>query len=496
MVELWSHQKLAIERAKNARYYALHFGCGTGKTLTAIEIMKYRFNTERRIMRTMIYTPPIVVESFRQEWFRYSKIDRKDVIALTGTAAQRIKEFKKHAYNEKGERRGKVFITNYESLRMPELYEELKKWQPEVSVHDESHRMKNPSSKTAKLLDDLVNKFSMPSLRLNLTGTAVLNTPMDLFQQVKILAGGFPTLESLVTGRHITNYFTFRATYFEDKNAKWKGSENYFPNFQPKPSTHELFGRLLSSFSMSVNKEDCLSLPDQVDVTIPVPLTKEQRADYDKFSRDMVLNVGGNNYTADLALVKGLRLMQLASGFISGLSQPDATESQPIQYEYKDTEREKALKYLLEEICVEQGKKTLVWGVWSQNYETIKRVCDELKIKYVVCNGTVSAKAKEEARKSFVEDPDVKVWLGHPTSGGIGISLIVAHYAIWYSRNFSLEAYEQARARSHRGGQTQKVTNYHLVAQDSIEPEIVEALQNKQDIAEVILKKTNIYKLK
>lgn len=491
---LWEHQIECIKRADPLPFYALHMGCGTGKSRAAIEIIKNRFNKNKRIMRTIIFTPPIVIETFRSEWFSYTKIDRRDVIALSGRGTQRLKTFLQHAYNEKGERRGKVFITNYESLRMGPLYEAFKLWSPEVSVQDESHRVKNPSSKTAKLLDELLNRFSKPSLRLNLTGTAILNSPLDLFMQIKILAGGFPTLDSLVTGRHITNFFTFRATYFEDRNAKFKGRENYFPAWAPKPSTNELFGRLLASFSMSVTKEQCLSLPDEVDVTIPVPLSAQQRKDYDQFERDAVISLGGDKYTADLALVKALRQMQLASGFISGLTQPDASEAQPIKFVYKDTAREEALKYLLQEICVENGEKCLVWATWVQNYDTIKRICDELGIKYVICNGTVSAKAKEEARKAFIEDPTVKVWLAHPTSGGIGLNLVVAHFAIWYSRNFSLEAFEQARARSHRGGQKHKVTNFHLVAQDTIEVEIVEALKNKQDISELILSKTNLYK--
>lgn len=490
MTELWAHQKEAIARAKNLPYYALHFEAGTGKTRTAIEIMKDRYNTVRRIQRTLILCPPIVIQNWREEWLKYTKIERKQVVCLTGTGVQRLKTFMANKDN------GVVFVTNYESLLMKPLYEALKEWQPEITVHDESHRTKNPGGKMAKALDELVNKFCKPTLRLNLTGTAILNTPMDLFMQFKVMMGGFPTLESLVTGKHITNYWQFVKLYFEDKNARWKGSENYFPNWQPKPSTSDLFGRLLASVSMSVNKADCLDLPDEVDVTIPVPLTKEQRNDYDKFEKDMVLNIDGNNYTADIAMVKALRLMQITSGFISGLSAPDASEAQPIKYEYKDTNREKALHDLLEDICKEKGKKVLVWAVWKHNYEVIKKVCDKLGIRWVECNGTVTAAAKERARTDFINDPEIQVWIGHPYSGGIGVNLIIAPYTVWYSRNFSLEQYEQAKARNYRGGQTEKVTHYHLVAQDTIEPEIVEALQNKKNISDLIMSKTNLYKTK
>lgn len=492
--KLWPHQEQCIERARTMPYFALHFSPGCGKTLTAIQIMRERFNRERRIMRTLIFTPPIVVENFREEWLRYTKIDRSNVIALKGSGVQRVKEFKKHAYNDKGERTGKVFITNYESIRMDPLYEEFKKWSPDIYVMDESHKMKNPTAKTSKLLAELVNKYTTPSLRLNLTGTPILNTPMDLFQQFLILMGGFPTLESMVTGKHIQNYYHFLKLYFEDRNARWKGQDNYFPNFQPKASTNDLFGRLLGAVSMSVELKDCIQMPPEIDVTVPCPLTPEQRRDYDAFAKEMVLKIEGKAYTADIALTKALRLMQISSGFISGLESPDGAEMQPIKHEYRNTTRDENLRELLQQICIEGDSKTLCWAVWAHNYSSIKRACEELKIKYVCCTGLESSKEKEIARKTFIEDPSIKVWVGNPLSSGIGINLVVARYSIWYSRNFSLEQLIQAKARNFRAGQTETVIHYHLVSPETLEPDILQALQNKDDIAELILNKTNMYK--
>ncbi len=488
MTELWAHQQEAINRARNLPYYALHFEAGTGKTRTAIEIMRERFNKGQRIQRTLIFCPPIVIQNWKEEWLKYTKIERKEIVTLTGSGAHRLKQFNFHA------EKARVFITNYESLLMKPLYEALIKWSPEISVHDESHRCKNHQAKMAQALDKLVNIHCHPSLRLNLTGTSILNGPQNLFMQFKILMGGFPTLDSMVTGKHITNYYHFQKLFFEDQNARWKGSENYFPNWLPKPSTSDLFGRLLASYSMSVEKKDCLDLPSETFVTIPVPLNKEQRRDYDQFEKDMVLNIDGNNYTADIAMVKALRLMQIASGFISGLSAPDANEAQPIKYEYKDTEREKALKELLTDICINQGKKCPVWGVWRQNYEVIKRVCNELGLKYVECNGSVSAKGKEEARNSFINDPTTMVYIGHPYSAGIGVNLVVASYDIWYSYNFSLEQFLQALARIYRGGQTEKVTHYFLTSRETIEPTILDALRNKKSVSDAIMGLTNMYK--
>lgn len=492
--KLYPHQELAIDRARNLSAFALHFDPGLGKSLTAIQILKERFNKEKRILRTLIFAPSIVLQNWKEEWLKFTKIDGREVVVLTGSGVQRLKDFKHHCFNEKSQLRGKVVVLNFESLLMEPLYAEIIKWSPEVFIMDEIHRCKNPSSKSAKALDALTNRYTKPSLRLALTGTPVLNSPLDLFMPMKITFGGFPTGESLVTGKHITNFFHFRAAFFEDKNSRWKGSESYFPKWEPKPSTHEVFGKILSSVSMSAKIENCLTLPPEIDVSIPCPLSKKQREDYDVFFKDMVVNIEGKAYTADLALVKSLRLMQLASGFISGMESPDGSEAQPIKFEYKDTEREKALRYLLEEICISNGKKALCWSVWAHNYQTIRKVCEELGIKYVCCTGLESPKQKEEARKNFINDPSIKCWIGNPLSSGLGINLVVAPFSIWYSRNFSLDQFIQAKARNYRNGQDQTVIHYHLVAPDTIETDVLDALQNKKNIADLILSKTNIYR--
>ena len=79
------------------------------------------------------------------------------------------------------------------------------------------------------------------------------------------------------------------------------------------------------------------------------------------------------------------------------------------------------------------------------------------------------------------------VWAG---SGGIGINLVAASYAIFYSRSFSLEHDLQAEARNYRGGSERhtKITRIDIVARDTIDEHIQKALSDKQNISETLLK--------
>src|SRR5690606_42120406 len=51
---------------------------------------------------------------------------------------------------------------------------------------------------------------------------------------------------------------------------------------------------------------------------------------------------------------------------------------------------------------------------------------------------------------------------------------------IFYSTGYSLNDYEQAKARIHRIGQTKKVTYIHLIAQDTVDQEVVMALADRK----------------
>ena len=61
---------------------------------------------------------------------------------------------------------------------------------------------------------------------------------------------------------------------------------------------------------------------------------------------------------------------------------------------------------------------------------------------------------------------------------------------VFYSRNFSLESDIQAEARNYRSGSEQhaKITRIDIVAQETIDVLVTEALAKKEKMSETILK--------
>lgn len=473
----WEHQKRAMERARDLPYFALFFEAGTGKTAATIHILRDKFKKSMVIaLKTLIFAPPIVLKNWKDEWLMHSDIPESRIIILDGSGQKRVNTFFE-ATHTKGYTASRIFITNYESLLMGELFRCFLDWAPEALVFDESHRLKayHKTAKKPRLADQLANpRLGHPPFKYILSGSPVLNTPMDLFQQFKILDGG-------KTFGH--NPYSFQNTYFEDLNASWKGTtRKWFPNYQPKSGSIEDINFRIGQVSMGVKKSECLDLPPLVREIIRVGMLPEQRRIYREMSEAYISFVGKGAVSATLAITKALRLMQITSGFVALDGQGE--EMDRSTHSLEETPKELALKELLSELT--PGSKVLVWATWKQNYQVIAKVCEALKIGFTEVHGGISPEEKIANVEKFNGDEVTRVLIGHPGSGGIGINLVVAPYSIFYSRTFSLEHSLQAEARNYRGGSERhaKITRYDLVCESTIDEEVVRKLVSKKDLAD------------
>lgn len=461
-IKLWAHQEETIRRAKSPfNYHFLAHDTGTGKTCTVIRILCDKCNNERRLLRTLIVVPPNILYQFKDEVKKYSSIPDECVSVLYGHNQKRLKDLQ-----EKGgifpDRKGHIFITNYECLLMPKVFEAIKKWLPEVIIGDELHRCKNPSSKRTKALIALGD---LSTYRYGMTGTPVLNSIEDLFSQVRFLDKG-ATLG--------TNYFSFRARFLYDKN-RGMPSQRYFPDWRPQPGAEERLHALIQPFTTRFKKEECIDLPPLVETTIPVIMGPKQEKLYNEMKEDLLTFLDGKEVVATMALTKLLRLQQMASGFCHTFDGKDL--------EISDSPKADALKEILSDIS--PNHKTIIWAAWVFNYETIRKVCDELKIGYVELHGGVPIPKRPEIAEKFRKDPSIRVVICHPEATSEGINLVEASYSIVYSRTFSLKHEEQSIARNYRGGSTmhEKVTRINLVTKDTVDEAILKALKQKKDIS-------------
>ena len=145
-----------------------------------------------------------------------------------------------------------------------------------------------------------------------------------------------------------------------------------------------------------------------------------------------------------------------------------------------------ALLQITEEL---QGS-ALIWATWSRD---VRSIAQALRERFT--DGSVAmlhGETPDAERQGIVErfqdvaDP-LRFIVGHPKTGGYGLTLTAASTVIYYSNSYDLELRLQSEDRAHRIGQTSSVTYVDLIAPKTLDEKIVEALRNKSNIASTIM---------
>lgn len=467
----YKHQVYALAKIISRRGGALLMEPGTGKSKVAIDFCG-RLCMEKSLERVLIVAPLSVLSVWEEEIEKHlgEGVPRK-IAKLKGSLPQKIKQVKQldsfpieitaktDGRSDRipiSQRPVLVFvIINYESLWRKGLLEQLQIYNPQCVIVDESHRIKHHQAQQSRG----IYKFRDARWRLILTGTPVTKSPLDIFGQWKFL-------RPEVFG---DNWWQFRNHY-----AVFGGYQNYeivkFINLDD-------IRRKVQHDAYLATKEECLDLPEVIYQNIEVDLEPRLRKQYRDMERDFCLSLqDGGTISAPIVLTKMLRLSQLTGGFI--------TDETGMNHQV-GAEKLQAIKDLLN-IYTYPTRKVVIFTRFLWEIEKIHRVTQELNLGSVVFTGETSVDQRTKRLSTFQKDPSCKVFIAQIATGGLGISLAVAQTAIFYSLDFDLGHYIQACDRLHRIGQINKVLYLHIIARETIDGMVCEALRTKQDLAEAI----------
>jgi SNF2 family DNA or RNA helicase len=234
----------------------------------------------------------------------------------------------------------------------------------------------------------------------------------------------------------------------------------------------------LEAFSNRVLKEDCLDLPDKMYVRRLVPLSEEQKRSYTEMKRLALTKLdNGELATTQSVLTQIMRLQQICCGHI----QDD--EGNTVNFTHG------RLKELLD-ICEEVQGKAIIWATYTYD---IQQIANALRDRFGPdAVATYYGETPQEERQEIVEryqdleDP-LRFFVGQPRTGGYGITLTAASTVIYYSNSYDLEIRLQSEDRAHRIGQTNKVTYVDIIAPETIDEKILQALREKINLAQQVL---------
>ncbi|KAK6531074.1 hypothetical protein TWF281_007900 [Arthrobotrys megalospora] len=143
------------------------------------------------------------------------------------------------------------------------------------------------------------------------------------------------------------------------------------------------------------------------------------------------------------------------------------------------------LEKLITQLVIKQDRKVLIFSNFTKTLD----ICEEFlqliggdgsQFEYLRLDGSTGRARRNLSIRLFNQaGSPYKVFLISTKAGGLGINLTSATEVVMIDANWNPQADLQAMARSHRIGQTKKVTVYKLVTQGTVEEQMIGRIQKK-----------------
>lgn len=424
---------------------AIFLDCGLGKTSITLSAIEKLMCDSFEINKVLVVAPlRVATMSWPDEINKFDEFKKLRYSVITGTAAQRVK-----ALNKKAD----IYIINRENLQW--LIE--KSGVPfdfDTVVLDELSSFKNWNSKRFKAFMTVRPKVKRV---IGLTGTPSPNGLMDLFAQIKALDMG----ERL--GKFITQY---RTNFFRPGRSNGQIVFDYIL----LPGAEERIYDRISDITISMKALDHIKMPKLISTRYPVYLDSDEEEIYNEMKKELVLTyTDGKEITAANAAALSGKLCQMSNGALY----TDDKEIVNIHYRKLDA---------LEDIVEAANGKPILVAYWFQHdLERIQEKLSSLNIKFERLNTEANIRKWNEGK--------IEVGLIHPASAGHGLNLQQGgNHIVWFGLTWSLELYQQTIARLWRQGQKEgTVVVQHIVAADTIDEDILYALENKEKSQNALL---------
>ena len=466
----WEHQLQAYHFGMPLRGVMYAIEMGGGKSKVTVDLI-----VNRGGRNTLIVCPNSVLGVWPRE-FRFHAGTDLEVYDFRGkgTIAKRTAEAAKQM--KLAHARGKPFavVINYEAFwRDPFIKWALSQIWDEI-VFDESHRIKKPGGKWSLAAAKLARQAKR---RICDTGTPLANAPLDIYGQYRALDPGvfgtsfhrFRRRYAIMGGYndHQVIAYPMNPTMRDPRSGRTVDNPYY------RPEIDREFNEKLYSIAFRVT-EEVLDLPPETDVRIDVELSPKARKLYTTLTDRWIAEhaESGGVFTARNVLTRMLRQQQITGGSVND------DDGNNIEV---DQSKEKALDDFLDDLP--PGEPLVVFCRFVHDLDVVERMTRKHGLRY----GELSGRRNDAINADAHMSDTVDVAAVQIQSGGVGIDLTRARYAMYYSLSSSLTDFLQSRKRVRRPGQTRPVTYFHLVSTGTVDEQIYAALDRKQDIVDYIM---------
>ena len=433
-MKLHNYQKTAFKHCVDNTHSAIFLDMGLGKTLISLSLIDFLIYENLEINKVLVIAPKRVADHVWQaEIEKWPQLRHLRISKIIGTEKQRLAALRTPADVYTLGRDNVPWLTSqYGGSKIPF----------DMLIIDESSSFKNPKALRFKALRYVQPYFKRIVL---LTGTPAPNTLIDIWAQIYLLDRGERLNKSITK---------FRELYFNPNQRN--GAIIY--NYKLKEQAERAIYDKINDICISMSAKDYLSLPERINNYIDIKFSEKLQKQYDDFEKEQVLELLNADITAINAAALSTKLLQFANGAIY--------DGDRNIHEVHDLK----LKACEELIEAANGRPVLI--AWTYRHD-LTRLKEHLK-KY---------KPVELKGNETINDWNagkIQVLLTHPASGGHGLNLQAGgSIIIWFGQTWSLELYQQLNARLDRQGQNKKVIINHLKTINTIDVEVLKALDRK-----------------
>lgn len=460
---LMEHQRLCRDIARYMPRFGLMLDTGTGKTITAFSIIE-----EYIALKWIVISPKSIIKtawmSDHIEFFPNLRvlplsknIKTDDYRAIAERWGVKLQKRSVSDLQDELLPHAEVVIINPESFKTDAR---LNQWPHSGLIVDESSILRNFKTQTTKAVVEHARRMRRVYL---LSGKPAPNSELEYFTQMQVIN---PSLFG-------ESFYKFRDRFFRQVD--------YFGyDYALKEDMKQEFSNRLYKGCIFMNKKDCLELPPEMPpVMRMIELAGDALKYYKQMEKTQLVVLEDKEIPAMTKLASMMKLRQITSGFIIDTAE-DSTPS--VLHTAKINE--------LREVVNELGtNKAIIWVNFKCEVDLIASMLAEMRKTYVTAySGTKDVDASIEAFKNDT----AQFIIAHPKTLKYGVTFTGdsmarnCTYAIYYSMSYSFEDYYQSHDRIYRKGQTESCTYIFLIAENTVDEDIYDAIIKKGSNAEIM----------
>lgn len=421
-MQLYEHQKQALEQTKGFNKVAYYLDMGLGKTFVGSEKM-VQLGSDTNII--------ICQKSKINDWMKHFKDYYPRIQVYNLTDKKQLDDFISHDTAWAGYPGASmtVGIINYDLVfRRSELLQ-LEHF---TLMLDESSQIQNDTAKRTKFILKM-----KPDNVILLSGTPTSGKYENLWSQMHLL--GWEISKELYNRQYVN----------------WvKVEQDGFIHFvidkeEPYKNVDRLKKKMRDHGSVFMKTEECFDLPEQIFIPITVPKTKE----YNTFRKKGLVTIEGTELVGDSTLTK-----RLYSRMLCGHYNKDKLQA------FKD-------------LASSTKDRLIVFYNFNAELDALQRIAAELERPISQVNGHVKD-------LTAYENEEDSITLVQYQAGAMGLNLQKANKVVFFTLTDKSELFEQAKKRVHRIGQNKTCFYYLMMCKDSVEEVILETLNQRKDFTD------------